>query len=218
MKFLFLFITSLLFSFNLQAQNSCGESLELKKEKYLKAEHLSTPNIQVIQNCGCSNGCQKKEEKVKIIYRDRVVKSKPKIIYRDRVVYKDRIVYRDKEVPVPVKEEKVVYKPVYKTKYKTKYRTRTKYVERPYANYGLIQPQRRRYRHAINLLGLATPTDLRVRYSSYNHAWEGGSNVDVTQHYEADFGLLYQFDANRVRFSIGGTLGGIGILGLGWVF
>lgn len=118
--------------------------------------------------------------------REEVKKPKPEIKWRTKYVYVN--------VPQAPKKAKPV-KPKVITKVKTK-------IKKVY-----VKPKRKK--NSISLLGVAAKTDYEVI--------ESATSTDVDKQYEADFGVMYQRDVSEsIRFSIGGTVNGTGMIGLGW--
>jgi hypothetical protein len=124
---------------------------------------------------------------------------KTKIVYRDRVKWKTKVVYRDR------------------VKWKTKvvYRDKPAKVKRKVVNkVRKIYLKKKEYNHSLSLLGMASKTKLE----SDEQIIGGNQRVETETVYEGDGGVMYQYDHNRLRFSIGGSLNGTGFLGAGFKF
>jgi len=108
---------------------------------------------------------------------------------------KTKYIYRDREVV--------------KWKYKkTPSKTRVvKKVKKVYV-------KRKQRKHSVSLLGLASKTKLETR--SVNGG--GASEFEAETKYEPDMGLMYQYDFDRVRGTVGGTLNGSAFIGVGFNF
>lgn len=123
--------------------------------------------------------------------------SEPKTVYKDRVIYKKgKVRYKTKT--------KVIYKdrPA-RVKYKTKVVKQRVYVKP------------KEYNHSLSLLGMASKTRLETTEEDLGG---GNQRIQAETEYEADLGVMYQYDHERLRFSIGGSLNGTGFLGAGIKF
>jgi hypothetical protein len=121
------------------------------------------------------------------------VEKKPKIIYKDRVVYKDRIVYKDKIV--------------YKTKTVEKPIVRHLYIDKPRLvvkkEVTKIPPPK----NNLSILGLYGEERFAVK--SVN------ADFEVKVKDRLDVGLLYQRSTDPGIFSLGVTVRGKLLFGLG---
>lgn len=85
------------------------------------------------------------------------------------------------------------------------------YVDRPTTKTEYVTVDQYPDRNSVSLLGLATPTGLKVESSDATHK--------ASTYYQPDLGLMYQRDlTDSLRGTIGATLKGNAMLGLGYNF